>query len=262
MLKRALCSYLLALLCFLPLLPAQTVTYPFIVNGQDLIPYKNRKDVLLVASSGRSGSTMLTHILEQYASQYVVLKTHMLPPEEGYIGKIIFIYSNPNKCAESMLHQIFTNPDFLPVHFINMESSDLSWLSRITHNQTRKLNVLTYDAFGIHKQLIQWLHQKTTPDSRPPQGAQILALKYENLWDPNTIQTIKEFLNLQEFELPPRIERGYTLEEQDPREIDFIQTHNKGTPEHPRYAAYDPATEIWRNAPPIQLLKLKKNRNR
>lgn len=244
-------------------IPTLAYSAPFIINDHALIPYKHRTDALLLASCGRSGSTMLTELLDHYAYNYVVLKTHMLPPEESYKGKAIFIYSNPNQCAESLLHLTLTDSNWR-IHFKHMESSDLRWYRRINDltRQSSTNNLLLYDAFGIKKQLLQWLRQMTTPDHRPPSNAQILAIKYEHLWDQSTIDAIKKFLNIDQFELPPKRERGYHLNEQDPRESKFKNLYNQGTQDFPRYPAYDPGYQIWEDSPPYQFLKLKKNRDR
>ena len=51
-----------------------------IFKSQELQPYYGKKDVVMIASTGRSGSTMLTHVIRDQAPKYHVLKTHILPP--------------------------------------------------------------------------------------------------------------------------------------------------------------------------------------
>jgi hypothetical protein len=113
-------------------------------------------------------------------------------------------------------------------------------------------NLLTYDALGCFAHLETWLHDRTSPST--PEEAQVLAIKYENLWDPETVKAIREFLNLSEFFLPLYINRGTF--EQFPQEILFKQANNLGTEEHPIYPAYDRARVLWENAPPFEYLKI------
>lgn len=229
----------------------------FIANQESLISYSNIDDVVMVASPGRSGSTLLEASLLSQVQNYRVLKTHILPPKCPYSGKILFIFSNPNRSAESVLHFSLINDKFTQLHFYHVESSDSSWLNSIGNStqQTVSNNLLTYDALGCHRQLSEWLHLKTIPSTDSEYNSQIMAIKYENLWEEETICAIKKFLNLIDFKLPEKKERGYA--ELHPNEICFRNLYNLGTDDHPRYAAYDEARILWENAPAFQFLSLK-----
>lgn len=233
----------------------QSTVLEFIETEQQLTPYYNKKNVVMIASTGRSGSNFLTLAIREQAKYYDVLKSHLLPPTKKYAGKIIFISSNPDKAAESALHITMTDPAFGARHFYNMKSADKNWLTSIgsTDKQTINHNLLAYDALGCYQQLVAWLHS-TIPAKK--KKAQILAIKYENLWDSATIAAIKEFLRLDHFELPPKRERGSAKEELNPQEIIFRETYNKGTEKKPIYPAYDDAREIWKTAPAVQYLNL------
>lgn len=228
----------------------------FVSNIGQLEPYYGNEQVVLIASPGRSGSTMLTDVIKKYA-EYTVLKTHLLPPDSQYIGKILFIFSDPDKAAESVLHRVLISPSNGATHFSHVETADQKWFNQIGrngHNQTEKHNLLAYDAMGCAKQLREWLHKSVTPCHLDE--AQILAIKFEDLWDPETVQMIKEFLKLKAFKLPSKRERGCDYEELSSKEIAFKSLYNKGTNEEPKYRAYDRARKLWREAPSFQFLKL------
>lgn len=230
----------------------------FIAKRVQLKPYYGHKNVVMIASPGRSGSTLLTDITRKYATKYEVLKTHLLPPDTRYKGKILFIFSNPDKAAESALHMVLRSRSHGVTHFSHVETADHSWFSKIgrnANNQTETHNLLAYDALGCAKQLEGWLHKNCQPcDQRE---AQVLAIKFENLWDPETIQAIKRFLRLKSFQLPPKRERGCDEEELLPEEMTFRSIYNVGTPDKPIYRAYDRARELWEHAPPFQYLKIR-----
>lgn len=229
----------------------------FIANREQLNPYMSQQKVVIIASPGRSGSTMLTEVAEKYAAGYRVLKTHLLPPENNFKGKILFIFSNPDKAAESALRRVLTSNCHGELHFSNVETSDLNWFKTMINNgknQTEKNNLLSYDALGYGKQLQAWLHGKSQPSNS--KDAQILALKYEHLWDPETIQAIKIFLNLQSFELPAKRTRGSDKDRLLSEETSFRSIYNLGTAEEPRYKAYDEARKLWEQALPFQFLRI------
>lgn len=230
----------------------------FIPKHEQLQPYYGNKKVLLISSPGRSGSTLLTDAAKKYGSRYKVLKTHLLPPDTRYKGKILFIFSNPDQAAESACHLLIASRSGGATHFYNVETADQDWFAKIGQdgkNQNETYNLLAYDALGCEKQLEEWLHVKTEPCNR--QKAQILAIKYEHLWDEETVQAIKKFLKLQTFHLPPKLARGKAEEELFPQEILFRQLYNLGTKEEPLYQAYDRARELWKEAPPLQFLKFR-----
>lgn len=237
------------------LFPLFIFSFEFIQQPENLENYYYRKDVVMVASPGRSGSTLLSELLCIYAINYKVLKTHILPPNRKFIGKIIFIFSNPDKAAESILHIILNNVLFGALHFYHLQSSDKEWLKKIgeTSNQNIENNLLAYDALGCEQQLAEWLYQTVPCDVKE---AQILAIKYEFLWDPSVIIAIKNFLNLDIFELPPQKVRGYELSSLCPNEILFRKIYNLGTDDSPKYKAYDKARILWEAAPPFRYLKL------
>jgi len=216
------------------------------------------EDVILIASPGRSGSTMLTDVAKKCRTHQKILKTHLLPPSSQFVGKILFIFSNPDQAAESALHRVLNSPSNGKTHFLNVESSDYRWFKKIgenANNQTETNNLLGYDALGCVKQLEEWLHNKTQPCDL--QSAQILAIKFEHLWEPETAQAIKEFLQISSFKLPPRLERGYDAKALSSKELAFRKVYNLGTDEQPYYRAYDKARELWEQAPPFQFLNLR-----
>jgi hypothetical protein len=251
--KRAL---LLLCVLFLPLFGDARVVRFMGNPDKHLKPFYNRSDVIMITSPGRSGSSLLFSVLDSYAPSYDILKTHMFPPNPQFKGKILFVFCNPDKAAESALHKTLESNSWGSDHFHHVQSSNKKWLKKITttSRQTVQYNLLAQDALGSTKQLIAWL-KETIPST--PDQAQILAIKYENLWDIETINAIQEFLRLDHFEIPPHKERGYTLQELHPKERLFRQIYNIGTPESPIYSAYNDARSLWESAPPLQYLNLR-----
>lgn len=228
----------------------------FIPTKKSLKPYYENPNLVMIASTGRSGSTMLTTQVSKYIPEHYVLKTHLLPPKREYFkGKILFVFSNPDQAAESVLYMMLHKPNFGRRHFKHVETSDRRWLKKIKSPykyQTEKNNLLSYDALGIYKHLKVWLYTRTRPTS--PEKAHILAVKYENLWDTDVIQAIRDYLEIPSFELPARIPRGH--KDLLPKEARFRQIYNLGTKENPRYAAYDKARVLWQQAPSFQYLEI------
>lgn len=256
MIKKINIPLVIAFLIF----PALTFAHGFIEDKKKLEPYLNRTDCILVASSGRSGSSILTATVINYATNYIVIKTHLLPPDKSFTGKILFIYSNPDKAAESILHRMLDQPPLWGFrHFRHMESSDQSWLEKIEDptKQTEEHNLLEFDALGYYRQLNDWLLLKTHKSFTTPFESKILAIKYENLWDAETINAIKEFFGIDVFILPPKRKRGYQENELFPIEIACRNLYNRGTWENPIYSAYDEARLLWSSMPPFQFLMLK-----
>lgn len=230
----------------------------FIAKKGQLKPYYENSKVVMIASPGRSGSTLLTDVTKKCATKSKVLKTHLLPPKAKFKGKILFIFSNPDRAAESALHVILNSRSHGATHFSHVETADRVWFKSIGSkgiNQTEIDNLLAYDALGCTKQLEAWLHEKSQPCGI--QEAQILAIKYEHLWDPETTQAISDFLKLKSFKLPPKMERGRDPDELSDQEITFKKLYNVGTDREPIYHAYDRARELWKQAPPVQFLKIK-----
>ena len=228
----------------------------FITTREDLVPFQNRTDVVMLCSSGRSGSSMLTMALF-YAKEKAgrtLLRSHLLPPDPGFKGKILYIYSNPDLAAESALHLSNVDAYFGLFHFIHMELADRQWYYDLKNTtlQTDEKNLLAYDGLGCERQLESWLHSKTTPCDK--QDAQILAIKYENLWESK--EEIEEFLGFK-FGLPPKRQRGSKFDEISAKEQRFRRKFNLGTPENPRYKAYDKAREIWQKALPLKYLNIR-----
>ncbi len=227
----------------------------FVPTRSDYPQYYAIPNVLMVASSGRSGSTLLTEALEGQVEECFILKTHLFPPNVDYHGKVVFIFSDPNKIAESSLHLSVREPTSFGLrHFNHMEGADRTWLEKIesTACQTIDNNLLAYDALGVEKQLIHWLK---LPKSTMTEG-QVMAIKYENLWDEETVEALKVFLGLDGFVLPIRSKRGTCLEQLDEKEKDFRASYNMGTFDEPRYAAYEAARELWQSAPSFEFFSL------
>lgn len=239
---------ILLLLYFIP------IHASFIPTHKALEPFYEEKEVILIASMGRSASTMLTDVIAEANPSKVVLKTHILPPRPDFKGKILFIFSNPDKAAESALHVMLRDELFGKLHFIHMESSNMTWFDEIqdTRLQTLEHNLLAYDALGITKQMRSWLQDTLIC---PVEEAQILAVKYEDLWKPRTIKAIELFLEIDHLEFPPYIPRGYT--ELDENELEFRNCYNLGTWEEPIYSAYDEARILWEQALPFRFLKIR-----
>lgn len=238
-------------------LPFFPISADWIGRSADLLNFHNKKNSILICSPGRSGSTMMYGVLCKCAKGYKILKSHMLPPSKQYKGKVIFIFSNPDKAAESALHKTINDQVFGHNHFLHVESSDLNWYRKIgsTINQSKKHNLLNYDAFGCAKQLQSWLYKDTKKSS--PQNAQVLAIKFEELWNPKTIAAIEQFLGIDKLQLPPLRERGYSGEELYPKEQQFRNLYNQGTEEEPIYPAYRVARALWKNAKPFEYFRLK-----
>lgn len=237
------------------------ITFPsnshatFIPSKASLTKYNFKTNLVMVASTGRSGSTMLTEHLKHYVPPYNVLKTHLLPPDRNFKGKIIFIFSNPDQAAESALYMTLHKKNFGKRHFTFVETADRLWLKKIggPYKQTEQDNLLSYDALGTYQHLKIWLYTQTKPTD--PKHAQILAVKYENLWDDNTIQAIRNFLHLPNFQLPPKLPRGHKTNLYS-HEKSFRKIYNLGTVDNPRYAAYEDAKILWEQAPPFQYLRI------
>lgn len=228
------------------------IDFSFVYSRAKLASYYSRPDVIMIASAGRSGSTLMTDAMVANVSDRKILKTHLLPPDNRFHGKIIFIFSNPDKAAESVLHRCLNDKSFFIEHFEHIETSDIEWLNNIKLMQTEEQNLLSYDALGCHQHLQKWFSLKHAD----LQNAQVLAIKYENLWDNETIQTLKEFLKTENLNLPKKIERGHNSSELNPVENSYRNLYNLGSFENPRYKAYDQARILWEKAPPYQYFSL------
>lgn len=228
----------------------------FISKRESFNNHDRFKDSVMIASPGRCGSTMLTDLFQKYMSPLKVFKTHLLTPDRNFPGKIIFIFCNPDLSAESALFRILHGNRFGGEHFSHVETADRQWLRRIggPFNQTEEENLLSYDALGNYKHLFAWLHTRTAP--APIKKAQILAIKFENLWDHATLIALRKFLNIPHLQLPSKEERGHTEDELLPQEIIFRNIYNLGTENQPRYQAYDKARAVWKKAPPFQFLRI------
>lgn len=238
--------------------PIATEAFTFIDTREDLKSYVD-PSIIMIASPGRSGSTLLTNTVQRLFPERMILKTHILPPSKAFKGKILFVFSDPDRAAESALHITLNDSNFGYWHFIHLESSDQEWLNKIGNStqQTRENNLLSYDALGVAVQLREWLERSTTPCDCS--AAQIMAIKYENLWDAMMITKIREFLGNDSFEMPVKMSRGKAKEDMDPQAAEFIAAYNLGSVEDPRYAAYDEARTLWEAAPPFQFLKINEN---
>eukprot|EP00697_Spironema_sp_BW2_P015031 gnl/Spiro4/5738_TR2937_c0_g1_i1.p1 gnl/Spiro4/5738_TR2937_c0_g1~~gnl/Spiro4/5738_TR2937_c0_g1_i1.p1 ORF type:complete len:297 (-),score=-71.06 gnl/Spiro4/5738_TR2937_c0_g1_i1:828-1718(-) len=214
-------------------------------------------DIVVIASPGRSGSVMLKEALLQGASgRYDVYHTHLLPPEIPFQGKIIYIFSCPDQAAESRLGSLTMTETIAENPFSQVESADQEWGKRfrLASQQTLRDNLLSYDGLGFAKHYKEWLYLKTIPCDLSE--AQILAIKYEQLWEKETIIAIKKFLDLEHFSLPeyrPRSDKKTNTLMAPMRKL-----YNKGTDAHPRYEAYDEARLYWENAPAFEFLKQRK----
>lgn len=227
----------------------------FIPSKNELKRHYNQQNAVLIASTGRSGSTMLATMVLKYAPGNQILKTHLLP-DSNFKGKILFIFSNPDKAAESALHIMLHDGGFGELHFRNVETSDISWLRNIgnTTKQTVENNLLAYDALGCCAHLEAWLCERTLPCDLA--SAQILALKLENLWENESVEAIKDFLGIPDFRLPAEKTRGYSGNKLLPNESAMRKRYNLGTEAEPRYEAYIPARVLWEQAPAFQFLKI------
>lgn len=227
----------------------------FIKTRERLAKYSEEENVLIIASPGRSGSTLLSSITYYQVKKFRTLKTHLLPPQKNFKGKIIFIFSNPNKATESVFHQMIVKENFAEPHFFNLETSDKTWLKRV--GPIKKQNYMTtlfaYDALGIYEQLKQWLYDRTMPCDCCE--AQVMAIKYENLWDEEVVSAISEFLMTPKLVLPTKKHRGGW--ETTELEKQSKQFYNLGSDEDPLYEAYAKAHELWSVAPAFQFLKIR-----
>lgn len=228
----------------------------FIAKREHFEHFYDNPDVIMIASTGRSGSTMLTERIQKYLPTQKILKTHLLPPNAVFQGKIIFIFSNPDQAAESALYMSLHYKKFAYNHFNYVETADRNWVKKIggATKQTEKDNLLSYDGLGVYEHLKAWLYTQTQPSDA--QNAQILAIKFENLWDHATVQAIRNFLNISNFQLPTQRERGHEKDELFEKEIAFRKIYNLGSKDDPRYAAYHDARILWEQAPPFQYLKI------
>lgn len=258
-------NYLILLFLPLSFLSASQI---IIKKHKELASYEKREDVIMITSTGRSGSTMMDALTQKFCTGKTVLKSHLLTPKNGWKGKILFLFSSPDKVAESVFHISLNDKYFMHLHFQNMETTDPEWLPMLAQlakenygkivmnfNQTIEHNLLSYDALGVEKQLIDWLEASTV--SAPMEESCILAIKYENLWDEETVEALRQFLGVEKFELPKKKQRGYQGKIVCTNEKFIRATYNLGTEQQPIYAAYDGARAIWEAAPAYQFLKLK-----
>jgi hypothetical protein len=211
---------------------------------------------LICASSGRSGSTMFTKFLVSKFPTSRVFKMHLLPPEK-FSGKIIFLYSNPHKAAESALHQFYLDKNFSYLHVRHMESSLKEWHLELDDESNDKLleNILKLDLIGYGEQIKQWVYELENSDVT---NAKVMAIKYENLWDEETLVNLANFLGIESVNLPEWKQRGDFHHELSFKERSLINTYNLGTTDHPKYQAYDFAYNLWESAPPFSFHTLKK----
>lgn len=227
----------------------------FIAKRESFKKCCGKSDLIIIASTGRSGSTMLTKQLQQYVNPNKVLKTHLLPPDRKcFKGKILFIFSNPDQSAESALYMTLHKHHFGERHFNHVETADRYWLKKIggPYKQNEQHNLLSYDALGVYEHLKAWLFTETKPTT--PEKAQILAIKYEHLWEENTLEAIRQFLDIPNFSLPDQLPRGH--KDLFRKEKKFREIYNLGTEDNPRYAAYDDARCLWEHAPSFQYLQI------
>ncbi len=241
------------LLFFLSLPFSFCFGWEFIDSHEKLKFFQDREDVIMVCSTGRSGSTMLSDALDKALPKKTILKSHLLPPREGWKGKILFIFSNPDKADESIFH-VSLEDGYWYYHFNRMETTDPKWLQKLgsTVNQNLEDNLLNYDALGIEEHLRQWLKLEKCPIEE----SCILAVKYEHLWDREVIAIIKNFCQLESFPLPEMKERGYPLHSVSEKERLIRKTYNLGTEQEPRYAVCDGARAIWESSPKVQSYRL------
>lgn len=247
------------------ILPILWVAFCLSLFGDDFITidsqeafnhYGKQGNTLVVASPGRSGSTLLTNIFLKQAHGYRVFKTHLLPPSRKFKGKIIFVFSNPDLATDSVFHLMFESSKWEEWHFHNVETSDKIWYKfhEVLGGPNEMINLLVYDALGIGRQLKDWLNKKVERCSQ--KEAQILAIKYEALWEIESLEAIRSFLQLPEFTLPEHKKRG-NWEIIYPEEKSLREKYNKGSEEMPIYPAYDIARDLWTLAPKFQFLKIK-----
>jgi hypothetical protein len=226
----------------------------FIEFSEGFPLYSQDSQCLVVASPGRSGRTLLVKSLAKWAPERVVLKTHQFVPKE-FKGKILFIFSQPDRAAESALHKLLEDHVFGKLHFEHLFTSDKEWLAEIdndTRKQSLEHNLLSYDALGVGVHLQKWLFDWVVPSSR--EEAQIMAIKYEHLWDDATQEAIREFCALDRFQLPARKERGCEEKKMSSLERVLRRVYNEERKNPPEYKAYDHARKIWENAPAFQFL--------
>jgi len=242
---------------FLPYLNLQAssdINGKFLAKRKQLEKCAEYENCILVASTGLSGSTLLTESLKISAPKRPVCKTHLFPPI-SFLGKIIFIYSNPDRVAEAALNRSLRSPAFGADHFRHMEDSDLLWLNKVgsTDNQTESDNMLAYDALRITLHLKKWLIDLKRC---PAKVANVMAVKYEHLWDKEVIEEMKKFLGISRILLPTKKMRGHSLHTLNEKERQMRLRYNLGTEKYPRYVAYDEARTIWMTAPPVLYLSL------
>ncbi len=232
-----------------------TMSYAdFVELPEGFASYINDPQALVVASPGRSGSTLLVKAVAKAAGGRAVLKTHQFVPKE-FQGKALFIFSQPDRAAESALHKLLEDEAFGELHFQHLFSSDKKWLAEMGHD-TRKQslyhNLLAYDALGTGIHLQKWLFDWVVP--APKETAQILAIKYERLWDVETQEAIRTFCHLDSFELPQKKERGCEEKKMSSLELLLRRVYNEERKKPPEYKAYDYARQLWEKAPPFQFL--------
>lgn len=255
--------YFFLLILFSPIFAREYFMY----SQDDVKKYASDQNVIMVSSPGRSGSTLVRNVIRDNFPDRIVLKSHLLPPKVEWKGKILYIFSNPDQAAESIFHLSFDDPTFVQFHFDNVETADMRWLKKLkvqaesdeatvfmNLHQNFKNNLLSYDALGTKRHLMQWLVRSV--EKAPMEASNVMAVKYENLWDKEVVEAIKKFCGLESFPLPPKKSRGYRDHLAHKEQL-IRTTYNLGTESDPHYAAYVGARAIWEKAPKFQTYKLK-----
>ena len=114
----------------------------FIPDVEALVPYYGKENVVMITSPGRSGSAMLAEAVAKFRHNGPTLKSHLLRPPPSYIGKVLFIFSSPDKAAESALHTTLRSTAFGKQHFYNVKTSDMQWLAKLGGNQGAKTSLI------------------------------------------------------------------------------------------------------------------------
>ncbi len=232
-------------------IPLESGERGFVSSYKEYESICNDTNVIVVGSVGHSGSTMLYEAVVESCEDRPVIKTHCLPPpKDRFQGKIIYIYSDPHKSIESLIHKATGT---LKAHMRNMQTGDKELSDELSQGfyddkeMILKQRLLQQDLYGYFVHLDCWLRRLPICD---PEQANVLAIKYENLWEEESIKAIRFFLQDDSFQLPFYRPRGdYEL---TAVEINARNAMNLGSKEHPRYKAYDDAWNIWNTTPSIQ----------
>jgi hypothetical protein len=238
---------------FLPILHSKEIA--FLKTRKDIENWMNSSNSIVIASSGRSGSTLLFDLFASRKFKKNVIKTHLLPPISLSKAKTIFIFSNPDQCAESSMYKMMESSWFFFWHVRHCENSIQEWHLELQDSKFTSLDnhPLAKDGLAVAEQIQKWVFSFPELEIKE---ANLMCVKYENLWEPATILAIEKFLKIRKLPLPAFKQRGYSDDQLSDFQKQAREIYNYGTKKNPKYHAYDEARELWEKAPAYKFCRM------